>query len=264
MMRQAAAAGSAVQEHERHAIVVAAGFPVQRMPRVDGEPPRRVGVDLGKENLAARPRVVRHGVESMQENANLGDRSWRTRRSGGPIIDEFPRSVSDDGSTAYPPHPRGVPSRGCRPRAPRSGASGCPTAAGPALVRVTKDAVIDLSRVAPTSSGLLEQDDPVAAIRGACFRRADRIDSPRCSRTRRPTRRDDRLPIFLAPCDLQAIKASRRHVRVEHARARDRGAGARRSGEGRERAGVARRASSATIWRACGPARRRRRASRTR
>ncbi|MET0683115.1 MAG: fumarylacetoacetate hydrolase family protein [Casimicrobiaceae bacterium] len=82
-----------------------------------------------------------------------------------------------------------------------------PTAAGPALVRVTKDAVIDLSRVAATSSGLLEQDDPVAAIRDASS--AGRIGSTaEIFANSAADQTDDRLPIFLAPCDLQAIKAS--------------------------------------------------------
>ena len=60
MVRQAAAARAAVQEDERHAGRVPAGFPVQRVPRVDGKPAGRVGVDLGKENFAAKLRVVRH------------------------------------------------------------------------------------------------------------------------------------------------------------------------------------------------------------
>jgi len=82
-----------------------------------------------------------------------------------------------------------------------------PTAAGPALVRVTKDAVIDLSRVAPTSSGLFELDDPVAAIRNASSSAqigstAEILANSAAGET------DDRLPSFLAPCDLQAIKAS--------------------------------------------------------
>ena len=82
-----------------------------------------------------------------------------------------------------------------------------PAAAGPALVRVTKDAVIDLSRVAPTASGLFELDDPVAAIRDAAS--SARIGSTaEILANSASDQTDDRLPIFLAPCDLQAIKAS--------------------------------------------------------
>ncbi len=63
MMRQAAAAGTAVQEHERHAVRVAAGFPIQRVQRVDCDPARRVRVDLGKEDVASLSRIVRHEPE---------------------------------------------------------------------------------------------------------------------------------------------------------------------------------------------------------
>ncbi len=82
-----------------------------------------------------------------------------------------------------------------------------PAAAGPALVRVTKDAVIDLSRVAATTSALLEQDDPVAGVRGASA--TQRIGSTaEILANSAADDPDPRLPSFLAPCDLQAIKAS--------------------------------------------------------
>ena len=82
-----------------------------------------------------------------------------------------------------------------------------PDAAGPALVRVTKEAVIDISRVAATASGLFELDDPVAALRGASATErigstADILANSAADDT------DSRRPGFLAPCDLQAIKAS--------------------------------------------------------
>ena len=51
-----------------------------------------------------------------------------------------------------------------------------PSASGPVLVRVTQDAVYDISRVAATSTGLLERDDAVAAIRGM-------TDAPRIGST---------------------------------------------------------------------------------
>jgi len=68
-----------------------------------------------------------------------------------------------------------------------------PALDGPVLVAVRGDDLLDLSSVAPTCSQLLELDDPVHAIRDA-----------------------QSLPLFgsvreaqlLAPCDLQAIKAS--------------------------------------------------------
>ena len=78
-----------------------------------------------------------------------------------------------------------------------------------------------------------------------CARRRGRRDPrarSRCRSSRRSTRRsptairrarDAALPWLLAPCDLQADQGERRHVRRQHARARDRGAGARRPGAGR-------------------------------
>ena len=78
---------------------------------------------------------------------------------------------------------------------------------GPSLVCVRDGDVFDLSNVAPTCSQLLELDDPVAAIRGA--RGLPRLGSFRetlansTEETRNP-----RAPWFLAPCDLQAIKAA--------------------------------------------------------
>ena len=82
-----------------------------------------------------------------------------------------------------------------------------PDAAGPAIVRVTKDAVIDLSGIVATTSGLLELDDPVAAIRSAPA--TQRIGSTaEILANSAADGTDSRLPSFLAPCDLQAIKAS--------------------------------------------------------
>jgi fumarylacetoacetate (FAA) hydrolase family protein len=71
---------------------------------------------------------------------------------------------------------------------------------GPVLVEARGDALLDLSSVAPTCSQLLELDDPVAAVRaagslpqiGSAAEYAEDTDAPR----------------LLAPCDLQAIKAS--------------------------------------------------------
>jgi fumarylacetoacetate (FAA) hydrolase family protein len=58
-------------------------------------------------------------------------------------------------------------------------------------VAVRGDDLVDLSSVAPTCSQLLELDDPVSAIRAA----------PSLPRIPKPSQ-------LLAPCDLQAIKAS--------------------------------------------------------
>jgi fumarylacetoacetate (FAA) hydrolase family protein len=82
-----------------------------------------------------------------------------------------------------------------------------PEAEGPVLVQVQGDNVRDLSRVAATASQLLEQDDPVGALRaaGALPRLASTAAVLANSAS---DGRDVRAPWFLAPCDLQALKAS--------------------------------------------------------
>ena len=78
---------------------------------------------------------------------------------------------------------------------------------GPVLVRVQADGVYDLSAVAATASQLFNRDNPVAAIRAAG-------ELPRLAATAdvlansAHDARDPALPWFLAPCDLQALKAS--------------------------------------------------------
>jgi fumarylacetoacetate (FAA) hydrolase family protein len=82
-----------------------------------------------------------------------------------------------------------------------------PDVEGPALVCVQNGDLFDLSAVAPTCSQLLELVDPVAAIRAA--RGLPRVGPFRdvLSNSNEETR-NPRTPWFLAPCDLQAIKAS--------------------------------------------------------
>jgi fumarylacetoacetate (FAA) hydrolase family protein len=82
-----------------------------------------------------------------------------------------------------------------------------PEAAGPALVAVRPDGVYDLSRVAVTASALFELEDPAAAIHAADD--LPRLDSPTSILANSAwNRRDEATPWLLAPCDLQAIKAS--------------------------------------------------------
>ena len=82
-----------------------------------------------------------------------------------------------------------------------------PRAGGPALVRVHGGVVYDLSTVAATSSQLLNMDDPVSSIRRP--RSLPRIASLSDVLSNSiPDARDEATPWFLAPCDLQAIKAS--------------------------------------------------------
>jgi len=82
-----------------------------------------------------------------------------------------------------------------------------PALEGPSIVRVTRDDVLDLSAIAPTMRDLLELEDVAGTVRRA--RSAPRIAATaevlaNCvEATRNPA-----LPWFLAPCDLQAIKAA--------------------------------------------------------
>ena len=80
-------------------------------------------------------------------------------------------------------------------------------AGGPVVVRIDGDFVFDLSPVAPTSSQLLELHDPAAAVRGAGalprLANVDEVLANSASDSRDPAR-----PFFLAPCDLQALKAA--------------------------------------------------------
>ncbi|MBC7706824.1 MAG: fumarylacetoacetate hydrolase family protein [Rhodoferax sp.] len=77
---------------------------------------------------------------------------------------------------------------------------------GPTLVRVCQDHIYDISGVAPTCTQLLELDDPAAAVRAS--------DAPRIADTAEVLansvleQRTAGKPWFLAPCDLQAIKAA--------------------------------------------------------
>jgi fumarylacetoacetate (FAA) hydrolase family protein len=86
-----------------------------------------------------------------------------------------------------------------------------PDAEGPALVAVHGDGLHDVSSVAPTCSQLLERDDAIAVVRAA--RSLPRIGSVQeilaNSASTHPTYPEHPAhPCLLAPCDLQAIKAS--------------------------------------------------------
>ncbi|MEO7242171.1 MAG: fumarylacetoacetate hydrolase family protein [Variovorax sp.] len=81
---------------------------------------------------------------------------------------------------------------------------------GPVLAAVKGDALHDLSRLAPTSSQLLELDDPAAGVRAALADgsapRLAMLDAVLANSDE--STRDTARPWLLAPCDLQAIKAS--------------------------------------------------------
>ena len=83
----------------------------------------------------------------------------------------------------------------------------CPDVEGPALICVQDGNLYDLSGVAPTCSQLLELSDPGAAIRAA--RGLPKLGSFRdVLNNSNEDARNPRTPWLLAPCDLQAIKAS--------------------------------------------------------
>src|SRR3989442_9571047 len=78
---------------------------------------------------------------------------------------------------------------------------------GPTTVLVRRDGLYDLSRVAATSSQLFNLSDPGTAIRRAgTLPRLGSLDD--VLENSAWDARDNRVPWFLAPCDLQAIKAS--------------------------------------------------------
>jgi fumarylacetoacetate (FAA) hydrolase family protein len=80
-------------------------------------------------------------------------------------------------------------------------------AAGPTLVRIRAGEVQDLSPLAATSSQLLDLEDAAVAVRSARgLRRIADLDAVLANSM--PDGRDETAPWFLAPCDLQAIKAS--------------------------------------------------------
>ena len=77
---------------------------------------------------------------------------------------------------------------------------------GPVLVRIMGDGVYDLSQVAATCSDLLELVDPVGTLRE--FGGARIAGTAEVLANSSQDARDAALPWFLAPCDLQAIKAA--------------------------------------------------------
>ena len=77
---------------------------------------------------------------------------------------------------------------------------------GPVLVQVRPDGVYDLGAVAPTMSDLLECPDAVAAVRQNTGARLG--DTAALLKNSAQDERKRALPWFLAPCDLQAIKAT--------------------------------------------------------
>jgi len=94
-----------------------------------------------------------------------------------------------------------------RARATLVGRVFSPAQRGPVLALVRDDALYDLSRVGPTAQALFESDDPARAIRSAGpLERIGELAPVLANSSERE--RDSTMPWFLAPNDLQAIKAS--------------------------------------------------------
>jgi len=77
---------------------------------------------------------------------------------------------------------------------------------GPSLVRITAETVTDISHLAPTCSALLELQGCADAVKAADGRRIGSTSDILAHS--HADRRDAAQPWFLAPCDLQAIKAA--------------------------------------------------------
>ena len=75
---------------------------------------------------------------------------------------------------------------------------------GPAIVALRENGVFDLSTSWPTMSGLLEEDDPAAAVSAVAGRHVCGVDEL----LRGTVAADASSPRLLAPCDLQVIKAA--------------------------------------------------------
>ncbi|HVO87784.1 MAG TPA: fumarylacetoacetate hydrolase family protein [Casimicrobiaceae bacterium] len=100
--------------------------------------------------------------------------------------------------------------RACMPDDPNAlliGRVFVPAVDGPVLALVTHDNAVDLSSVAATASDLFEHARPAEAVRRA--RVLPAIGSTdELLRNSQAAARDPARPWFLAPCDLQAIKAA--------------------------------------------------------
>jgi fumarylacetoacetate (FAA) hydrolase family protein len=77
---------------------------------------------------------------------------------------------------------------------------------GPVLVRADHQSLYDLSSLAPTCSALLELPDPAAAVRNHPAPRIAAVADVIANSS--ADARVDETPWLLAPCDLQAVKAS--------------------------------------------------------
>jgi fumarylacetoacetate (FAA) hydrolase family protein len=99
-----------------------------------------------------------------------------------------------------------------RPALPEDGTAGAlaarvwrPDRAGPAVVALRADGLVDISAQFPTMRDLCEAPDPAAALRAATGEALGSLDAVLANTPREA--RDAARPWLLAPCDLHAIKA---------------------------------------------------------
>jgi fumarylacetoacetate (FAA) hydrolase family protein len=81
-----------------------------------------------------------------------------------------------------------------------------PDVQGPAVVALREQGVVDLSAAFPTMATLLEQADPAGAARAASGERLGSVEDLLANSDE--AGRDAGRPFFLAPCDLQVVKAA--------------------------------------------------------
>jgi fumarylacetoacetate (FAA) hydrolase family protein len=81
-----------------------------------------------------------------------------------------------------------------------------PDVAGPSIVRIDADRVIDITAAVPTMANLCEAPDPAATLRNLSGEDLGPLDAI-LANTAEATR-DDTKPWLLAPIDLQAVKAA--------------------------------------------------------
>ena len=80
--------------------------------------------------------------------------------------------------------------------------------AGPSVVALRAEGVFDLSEAVPTMSGLLESSDPATLVQATPGRYIGSADSLFQNSQQQQGKGKGNLPYFLAPCDLQVIKAA--------------------------------------------------------
>lgn len=79
---------------------------------------------------------------------------------------------------------------------------------GPVLVQVRDNGIYDLSGIASTCSQLLQLPDPASAVRKGTAGQAAMFSTAVVLANSAQENRDNAVPWFMAPCDLQAIKAA--------------------------------------------------------